>query len=118
MKISEAAKAGGVSARALRHYEEEGLIAPERCANGYRLYSADLLDRVRVIRFLLESGLPMRLIREVLPHLTPSTGPHGICAEFLAEVEEYRDRLAERVAALAAQQSALDAFLGAARSGA
>ncbi|MER5761881.1 MerR family transcriptional regulator [Streptomyces sp. NPDC002082] len=118
MKISEAAKASGASARALRHYEEAGLITPERCANGYRLYSADILDRVRVIRFLVESGLPVRLIKEVLPYITASTSPNRVCAEFLAEVEGYRDRLAERVASLVAQQSALDAFLGAARSGA
>ncbi|WP_327350438.1 MerR family transcriptional regulator [Streptomyces sp. NBC_01304] len=116
MMISEAARVSGVSARVLRHYEDEGLITPDRCHNGYRLYGRDILDRVRVIRFLIESGLPMRLIKEVMPYLTPSTGTNGVCAEFLAEVENYRDRLAERIAGLSAQQAALDGFLGAAQA--
>ncbi|WP_330299139.1 MerR family transcriptional regulator [Streptomyces sp. NBC_00503] len=117
MRISEAAKASGVSARTLRYYEEEGLVVPERGANGYRDYCRAAIDRVRVIRFLVESGLPMRLIKEVLPYITPKTSPRGICPQFLAEVEEYRDRLVERIAGLATQQASLDAFLGAARAG-
>ncbi|WP_370356688.1 MerR family DNA-binding transcriptional regulator [Catenulispora sp. MAP12-49] len=33
MQISEAARVSGVSARSLRHYEDEGLIVPGRCGN-------------------------------------------------------------------------------------
>ncbi len=113
MRIGEAAKASGVSARSLRHYEDEGLIVPGRCANGYRDYCPSTLDRVTTIRTLLESGLPVRLIREALPQSGSVT-----CAEFLQAVESYRDRLAERITALAEQQQALDAYLDQARSGA
>ncbi|MEV5510352.1 MerR family transcriptional regulator [Streptomyces orinoci] len=113
MKISEASKASGVSARSLRYYEDEGLIVPGRSGNGYRDYCTSTIDRVLVIRSLLESGLPVRLIREVLPHLTdaPDGEPGTVCAEFLHEVRDYRDRLAARIAELSAQRSALDAFL-------
>lgn len=106
MRISEAAEASGVSARALRFYEDEGLIVPGRLGNGYRDYCRSTVDRVLVIRSLLESGLPVRLIKDVLPHLA-----QGYDAEFLGEVRSYRDRLAARIAALTAQQAALDAFL-------
>ncbi|MFZ3474957.1 MerR family transcriptional regulator [Streptomyces sp. 4.24] len=114
MMISEAARVSGVSARALRYYEEEGLIAPDRGHNGYRRYCRATIDRIRVVRFLVESGLPMRLIKEVMPHLPVDAVPEVVCPEFLADVRGYRDRLAERIAGLTAQQSALDAFLGAA----
>lgn len=119
MKIGEASRVSGVSARSLRYYEDEGLIVPGRCGNGYRDYCSSTLDRVRVIRSLLESGLPVRLIRDVLPHLTtgPDAGAGGGagCAEFLREVRAYRDRIAVRIAGLSAQQAALDAYLREAR---
>ncbi|MEV7525911.1 MerR family transcriptional regulator [Streptomyces sp. NPDC091371] len=117
MKISEASKVSGVSARSLRHYEDEGLIVPGRFSNGFRDYCQSTIDRVLVIRTLLDSGLPVRLIRELLPRLTdgPDAGTDAVCTEFLQEVQSYRDRLAARIAVLSDQQTALDTYLRQAR---
>ncbi|MEU3827557.1 MerR family transcriptional regulator [Streptomyces sp. SID486] len=117
MKISDASRVSGVSARSLRHYEDEGLIVPGRFSNGFRDYCQSTIDQVLVIRSLLESGLPVRLIREVLPGLTDGSdaGTDVVCAEFLHEVQSHRDRLAARIAVLSAQQAALDAYLREAR---
>ena len=117
MKISEASRVSGVSARSLRHYEDEGLISPGRFSNGFRDYCQSTIDRVLVIRSLLESGLPLRLIREVLPTLTDGTvaGTQAVCAEFLVEAQTYRDRLVARIAALSDQRRALDKYLREAR---
>ncbi|MFI5980805.1 MerR family transcriptional regulator [Streptomyces sp. NPDC051555] len=117
MRIGEASEASGVSVRSLRFYEDEGLIVPGRQDNGYRDYCAGTVERVRVIRSLLESGLPVRLIKEVLPFLAehPTGGAAALCGEFLDEVRDYHGRLTERIAALTAQRSALESFLGAAR---
>ncbi|WP_225848126.1 MerR family transcriptional regulator [Streptomyces sp. HPF1205] len=117
MRIGEAARTSGASARSLRYYEDEGLIVPGRLGNGYRDYCPSTLDRVRVIRDLLGSGLPVRLIREILSE--PASGPGAgtgsgadeACARFLREVRGYRDRLAERIAGLSERQAALDAYL-------
>ena len=113
VKIGEAARSSGVSPRSLRFYEEEGLIVPGRCSNGYRDYCRSTITRVQVIRSLLESGLPVRLIKDVLPRLVdaPDASAELLRTEFLDEVQSYRDRLAARIAVLGAQQSALDAFL-------
>lgn len=113
MKIGEASRASGVSARSLRHYEDEGLIVPGRLGNGFRDYCQSTIDRVLVIRSLLESGLPVRLIRDVLPRLTDGSNitTDAVCAEFLHEVRSYRDRLAARIAVLSDQRAALDAYL-------
>jgi DNA-binding transcriptional MerR regulator len=114
MRIGEASKVSGASARSLRYYENAGLIVPGRCGNGYRDYCRSTIDRVLVIRSLLESGLPVRLIKELLPHITDGPDDAGTvvpCAEFLHEVRSHRDRLAARIAALSAQWSALDDYL-------
>jgi DNA-binding transcriptional MerR regulator len=113
VKIGEAARVSGVSARSLRFYEDEGLIVAGRFDNGYRDYCRSTIDQVVVIRSLLQSGLPVRLIRDALPHLTRGRddGTDELSPEFLGEVRGYRDRLAERIAALSTQRSALDAFL-------
>jgi DNA-binding transcriptional MerR regulator len=117
MKIGDASRLSGVSARSLRHYEDEGLIVPGRLSNGFRDYCRSTIDRVLVIRSLLESGLPVRLIREVLPSTAdgPDAATDVAWEEFLHEVQSYRDRLAARIAALSDQQAALDAYLREAR---
>ena len=113
VKIGEASKATGASARSLRFYEDEGLIVPGRCSNGYRDYCRTTVDRVIAVRSLLESGLPVRIIRELLPE--PPDGREATADElrsdFLDEVQAYRDRLAARITVLDSQKSALDAFL-------
>jgi len=43
----------GTTVRALRHYEQAGLIVSERAHNGYRIYDGSAAVRVRNIRLLL-----------------------------------------------------------------
>ena len=118
VRIGEASRTSGVSVRSLRFYEDEGLIVPGRCSNDYRDYCQSTLDRVHLIRSLLGSGLSVRLIRELLPRSTEESNVSAdpLCADFLAKVRRYRDRLADRVVRLETQRSALDGFLEQARN--
>ena len=114
MRIGEASRISGASPRSLRHYEDEGLIVPGRLHNGYRDYCPSTVDRVLAIRSLLESGLPVRLIRELLTG--PRRGHDDVaawvgCSEVLGEVRAYRDRLTDRIDELHSRRSAIDAFL-------
>lgn len=59
MRIGELARATGVSTRALRFYEENGLLESARLANGYRVYPESAVGRVRNIRTLLDHGLTL-----------------------------------------------------------
>lgn len=116
MKISEASRISGASARSLRHYEDEGLIVPGRCNNGFRDYCQSTVDRILVVRSLLDYGLPIRLIKEVLSSYPEAkVNAADPSTEFLREVERYRDQLAARIARLRDRQTALDAYLFAAR---
>ena len=64
--ISVAAELTGVTPQTLRGYESKGLIDPYRTPGGTRRYSSDDLDRVRRISVLLESGLNLEGVRQVL----------------------------------------------------
>ncbi|MEU4423344.1 MerR family transcriptional regulator [Actinoplanes sp. NPDC024001] len=117
MRIGELARLTGVSVRALRHYEQEGLIRPERGGNGYREFGDDAVAAVRQIRGMIESGLPTRLIREILPYLDGPGEllPREPCAYMIGEVARQRDQLDGRIACLTRDRDALDAYLRAAR---
>lgn len=54
---SEAAKRLGISAKALRLYEQRGLIAPIRSAAGWRTYGPDEVARAAEIVALRALGL-------------------------------------------------------------
>ncbi|GGP46435.1 hypothetical protein GCM10010278_24100 [Streptomyces melanogenes] len=69
VRIGELAKATGTTARALRHYEQAGLIASERAANGYRVFDDRTVVRVRNIRHLLAAGLTLDDVQVFLPCL-------------------------------------------------
>lgn len=64
--ISSAADLLGVHPRTLHLYEEKGLIAPARKGNR-RFYSADDLEWIRTIRYLIhERGLNLEGLRRLL----------------------------------------------------
>ena len=53
----------------LRYLENEGLITPQRTNSGYRKYSTDDVERLRIILELQKRMLPLKMIREYLHQL-------------------------------------------------
>lgn len=65
--IKEVAKATGMTSRALRHYEQIGLLVPARVArNGYRFYGEPELARLYRILSLRALDMPLASIQAVL----------------------------------------------------
>lgn len=65
--IHEVARLTGTTSRALRHYDDLGLLPPSRVgANGYRWYDDDALVRLQRILLLRALGLGLEQIRRVL----------------------------------------------------
>lgn len=62
-KIGDVAETLATSIRAIRYYEEEGLVAPLRSEGGTRLYSQRHIDRLRAILRLTESGYSLGIIK-------------------------------------------------------
>lgn len=63
---AEAARALGISAKALRLYEQRGLVTPIRSANGWRHYGREQMARLREIVALRMLGLSLAQIAAVL----------------------------------------------------
>ncbi|MFC5219795.1 MerR family transcriptional regulator [Streptomyces coerulescens] len=95
MLISELAELTGVSARALRHYEDRGLLVPARNSSGYRNYSASDVTRVAQIRVMISAGLGTSIIQRYLD--CARGGDHGISLEMCPELRAELDSLARRL---------------------
>ncbi|MFE7118643.1 MerR family transcriptional regulator [Streptomyces sp. NPDC057654] len=63
MRIGDAAAAAGLTPRAVRYYEQQGLLAARRTPSGHRLYGPDDVRRLRTVRGLLEAGLTVGDVR-------------------------------------------------------
>lgn len=64
-KIGDVAEVLGTTIRAIRYYEEEGLITPLRTDGGTRLYSQRHIDRLSAIQRLVENGYPTVVIKKL-----------------------------------------------------
>jgi DNA-binding transcriptional MerR regulator len=66
LSAAEAAKALGVSTRALRLYEARGLVRPMRSAAGWRAYGPEALARLHQILALKRLGLSLAEVGQLL----------------------------------------------------
>lgn len=102
MQIGELASKTGASPRALRHYEDRGLIVPERTSGGYRAYSQDDIVRVAQIKTMIDAGLTTASIKRYIA--CARDGDHGTWLELCPNL---RAELASVVECLDAKQAEL-----------
>jgi DNA-binding transcriptional MerR regulator len=104
MRIGKLAEATGTTVRALRYYEEQGLLASGRTASGYRDYPNDALLRVRNIRELLAIGFTISDVRAFLVYLDQELPPvfadGGGCATAMRVANQRLALLRERIQTL------------------
>lgn len=98
MRIGELAQRAGTTTKALRFYEQAGLLpAPTRTPSGYRDYDDAALDRLRFVKSAQTAGLTLAQVAEVIA-AREQTGPP--CAHVAALLDARAADLGGRIAEL------------------
>jgi DNA-binding transcriptional MerR regulator len=122
LRIQEVAAETGLTTRAIRYYEEIGLLEPAARSDGaYRLFDDSDLERLRFIKELRDdAGFSLSQIGQLLEdeaarernreRFRTTSDPH----ERRVLVVEARDRVDRQIATLQQKRDRLDAMLAAA----
>lgn len=110
LNIGEFARLGQVSPRMLRHYDEIGLLRPERVdpTSGYRRYSVHQLDRLHRIVALRDIGFGLEQIRQVLDEAISVEELRGMLRLRRAQIEQAVGEEQERLHRVEAHLRALE----------
>lgn len=103
VSIRELAARTGATLRALRHYEDIGLLTAGRGPTGSRLYDADQRRTAGLITRLRRLGMPVRDIRLAVADERPEADRAALVARYVAaeaaraaaRLQELRTTLAE-----------------------
>ncbi|MBM7581608.1 DNA-binding transcriptional MerR regulator [Caldicoprobacter guelmensis] len=95
--IHELAKLAGITTRALRYYDEIGLLKPARVnSSGYRIYGEAEVDKLQQILFYRELGVSLNDIKEILT--SPSFNRVEALKEYRAKLLDEKKRLEKLIA--------------------
>ncbi|GAA0628985.1 hypothetical protein GCM10009422_27990 [Brevundimonas kwangchunensis] len=112
ISIRELSARTGSTLRALRHYEDMGLLTAGRNARGARCYDADQRHAANLIAGLRRLGMPLRDIHTAVAADLPPGDRAAVVARFLAdETDRAAERLQDlRLTLLALETSGLDSL--------
>ena len=93
LTIGEFSRAARLSPKALRLYDELGLLRPHAVDkwSGYRYYTPDQLDKARFVASLRRLGMPLARIREVAD-LAPAEAAAAVTAFLRTTEAEFAER--------------------------
>ncbi|MEK2479144.1 heavy metal-responsive transcriptional regulator [Streptomyces noursei] len=105
LTVGRVAKQTGLSPKAIRLYEADGLIdPPERTAAGYRTYSDQSLPVLRFIRQAQALGLSLKEIKRILDLQRHGQQPCDLVIDLL---DEHLAQVDQRIADLQALRETL-----------
>ncbi len=107
MRIGKVAEGAGVSVRALRYYEEQGLVIADRSPSGHRQYPESAVERVKFIQLLYSAGLNSKAILQVLPFLDTLVAT----PRMTQRLKDERDRIRTQIDDLTRAHDRLDELI-------
>jgi serine/threonine protein phosphatase PrpC len=120
LTIGEFATATGLTAKALRLYDDLGLLAPAEVdpANGYRYYEPAQIEQARLVARLRSAGVPLPRISRII-----GLAPEAAAADLLsywrqveADTSSARDVVVSLVAHLRGQDTTMNGTTASTRS--
>lgn len=97
MNISDVAKKTGLTSKAIRFYEEKGVVTPPlRSENGYRHYDSHHLDELNLLRQARQVGFTLDECRELVALFNnPSRHSADVKARTLQKADEIAAHIEE-----------------------
>ena len=97
--IGQAAKASGISAKMIRHYEEVGLLpAASRTFSGYRTYNQQDVHMLRFIRHSRDLGFSIKQIADLLSLWRDTNRPSSKVKQMASEhIEMLNQKIQELI---------------------
>ncbi len=109
LKIGEVSKLSGIGIEALRFYERSGLLGrPARSTSGYRMYDAEVLERLDFIKRAQVLGFSLDEIKQIIADSRAGQSP---CAEVRGIVRHRLKELDERMGEMKRYRKELAAAL-------
>jgi DNA-binding transcriptional MerR regulator len=107
--ISELAREFDITPRAIRFYEDQGLLAPKRDGQR-RIYTPRDRTRLKLTLRGKRLGLTLSEIRELIDMYEPGRDERPQLERFLAVLEDHKASLLQQQADIEAQLSEIQAF--------
>lgn len=108
LRSGQVAEAAGVNPQTLRYYERRGLLAePARTLGGHRLYPAEAVTVLRVVKTAQRLGFTLDEVSGLLD--APRRRDAGLAARARAKLEEVERRIADLETIRSTLRDALDA---------
>lgn len=112
MKIGDLAKQLGTTVRALRFYEEQGLVHPYRSEGGTRQYYAETVARFQAILDLVRAGIPLRDLRLLVAARESSISGDQASHRVAERLQQLAKELEQQRAAIVQAQADIECALG------
>ncbi|MEU3306482.1 MerR family transcriptional regulator [Nocardiopsis sp. NPDC006832] len=114
MQIGEVAERTGLSLRTIRYYGEVGLVEPSaRSQGGFRLYTAEDVDRLQLIKRMKPLNFPLEEMQRLLATLDLLAEPETTVrerTELDADLDEFETSIATRCQALRKELAMAEEF--------
>ncbi len=112
LRVGQVAEAAGVNIETLRYYERRGLIAdPVRSPGGHRLYPAEAVTVLRVIKAAQRLGFTLDEVADLLDvgARRRARGRAGLLVQAKAKLAEVESRIEDLQVIRTALRDAIDA---------
>jgi MerR family copper efflux transcriptional regulator len=95
LTTAKLAREGAVNVETIRYYERHGLLPkPPRTASGYRVFSAEAVQRLRFIRRAQDLGFTLKEVKELLAiRVRPRAGSAEVRQKAEAKIADIDSRI-------------------------
>ena len=108
--IGELSNLTGLSQRTIRYYEELGFIVPLRSDGGFRLYSTENIELLKLIARFRDLGISLSEIKRILSPGASIADPETIAA-FQKALDDMKQEFERQITKLSNGISEIDALL-------